>query len=184
MLTKTLARGDLLPTCDADFFRVLYTPPTPSARVAPTGIRLKDGHGPHKALMTIAADTNINIWEIEVGLPGYDNGEAIDITTQWNDDFRTFWTRYLHTLTEFTVVGAFDPILYTEVLAIRGVVTTFTIQFTDLSTLAFYAYVRMMEFDAMVEGTMPRVTLTIKPTNADPTTAEEEAPVLTNVPGT
>ncbi len=163
---------------------VLGTAPAVITRVAPPGKLLKDGHGPTKATLAISADTNLNIWEVEVGLPGYDNGEALDITTQWNVDWRTFAPRFLNTLTEFTVVGLFDPALYTEVLALKGVETTFTIHIPDDSTLSFFAYVRMMEFEALVEGTPPRVTLTIKPTNTDPVTGAEEDPVLVSSAGT
>lgn len=167
-----------------DLFRAFMTPPAVITRIAPPGRRLKDGHGPTKATLAISADTNLNIWEIEVGLPGYDNGEAIDTTTQWNTDWRTFAARYLNTMTEFQVVGAFDPSIYDEVLALKGVETTFTIHIPDDSTLSFFGYVRTMEFEKMVEGTMPKVTLGIKPTNTDPATGAEEDPVLVSSSGT
>ncbi len=167
-----------------DKFVAFYTAPTPAARVAPSGLKLQDGKGPTKATFTFSADTNWNLFDIEVGIPGFDAGEPVDTTTQFNNVWRTMFLRVLFTLTEFTVVGAFDPVLFTEVLAQKGVNGTGTINFPDGSTLAFYCGIRQMEFDAMVEGTMPRATLTIVPTNTDPVTFAEEGPVLTSVSGT
>ncbi len=184
MLGKFNSRGDLLPTCDADFFRVLYTAPVASTRTDPPGKRLKDGHGPDKAYFAFSDDLTFNLFDIEVGVPGIDNGEAIDITTQWNDEWRQFAPRYLDTLTEFTVVGAYDPIFFDEIHDLRGNEGTGTTHFPDGSTLAYYCYCRMLEFDSLVEGTMPRCTLTVRPTNTDPVTGGEESPVLVEVSGT
>lgn len=167
-----------------DLFAVYCTAPTTTARVAPPGRRLEDGKGPTKATLAFASDPNVNLWEIEVGVPGFDNGDAIDTTTQWNSTWRTFAARVLFTLTEFTVVGAYDPSLLTEILALKGVEMAMTLHFPDDSTYDFFAFIRVMEFDALVEGTMPRATLTIQPTNTDPTTGGEESPVLTSSAGT
>ena len=167
-----------------DLFRAFYTAPTPATRVAPSGKKLQDGKGPTKATFAFTADTNWNLFEIEVGVPGFDAGDPVDTTTQWNSTWRTKFMRVLFDLTEFTVVGAYDPEIMTEILAQKGVNGTGTIGFPDGSTLAFFCGVRSLEFDNMVEGTMPRVTVTIVPTNTDPTSGAEEGPVLTSVTGT
>jgi hypothetical protein len=96
--------------------------PTPTARVAPAGIKLKDGF-PTK--ITLAADTNIEFWEKQVKPPGIDGGDAVVQTT----------------------MQMFDP-------------------------------------GELVEGTQPEATITIVPTNFDPSGKVEAAPVLTNVSGT
>lgn len=165
-------------------FTRAYTPPVAATRVDPSGLKLQDGHGPTKATFTFSADTNWNLFDIEVGIPGFDMGEPVDTTTQFNDVWRTFFLRTLITLTPFEVTGAFDPQILTEILAQRGVNGTGTVGFPDGSTYAFYCGVRQLAFEKMVEGTLPRCTVTIVPTNTDPTSGAEEAPVLTSVSGT
>jgi hypothetical protein len=162
-----------------------FTAPTASTRSAPSGLKLKDGHGPTKAYFAFSSlAAAFDLWDVEVGVPGYDNGEALDLTNQWLVTFRQFAPRYLHTLTEFKVTGFYDPVLFTELLAVKGVEGTGTIHFPDGSTLAFYCYIRMFEPTSLQEGTTPKCTITVKPTNADPTTGAEEAPVLVSVAGT
>ncbi len=167
-----------------DLFRAYYTPPTAAARVVPDGKKLQDGHGPTKATFTWTADTNWNLFDIEVGIPGFDAGEPVNTTTQFNATWRTKYMRTLFDLKEFQVTGAFDPILLTEILAAKGINGTGTITFPDGSTYAFYCGIRQLEFEKMVEGTMPKATVTIVPTNTDPITYAEEGPVLTSVSGT
>lgn len=183
MLRRLLLTGDIGPF-DPLSHLTFGTAPTTTARVAPPGRKLEDGKGPTRATLAFASDPNVNLWEIEVGVPGFDNGDAIDTTTQWNSTWRTFAARVLFTLTEFTVVGAYDPALLTEILALKGVEMAMTLHFPDDSTYDFFAFIRTMEFDAMTEGTMPRATLTIQPTNTDPATGAEEGPVLTSSAGT
>ena len=167
-----------------DRFRVLYTAPTPGTRVAPPGLLLKDGHGPTKSTFAFSGDLNWDLFDIEVGIPGFDAGEPIDITTQFNTTWRQFFLRTLFTLTPFDVTGGFDPSLLTQILAQKGVNGTGTIHFPDDSTYAFYCGVRQIQFEKLVEGTLPKVTVTIVPTNTDPTTGAEEGPVLASSAGT
>lgn len=156
-------------------------PPTPTPRQDPTGIKLDDGY---RSLVTLATDPNINFWEKSVTPPGYEGGDAIDTTTMHNDVYRTMSPRKLKTLTEFTLTAGYDPILFTEALDAINVETTITVTFPDGSTLAFFGFMKNFTPGELVEGTFPEVTVTIVPTNQNPTTGVEEAPVLTNVAGT
>lgn len=160
---------------------ILGTAPTPTARVDPVGIYLEDGY---RSLITLAVDPDISLWELGVGTPGMDGGEAIDVTNMHNDVYRTMASRALKTLTEFTFTFHFDPAVYGQLEDYINVDTTVTRLFPDGSTLAFYGYLRMVEFEDMVEGEVPTGTATITPTNRDPVTRAEEAPVLASVAGT
>ena len=162
------------------FLLVLGVAPTPTARVDPAGIKLEDGY---RSLITIAADTNVEFWEKSITPPGLDGGDPIDTTTMHNDVYRTMAPRGLKTMTPVTVVAAYDPIVYSSVLPLIDVETTITITWRDGTTLAFYGFIQKFEQGELVEGELPEITLTIVPTNADPTTGAEEAAVLTNVPG-
>jgi hypothetical protein len=155
--------------------------PSPTPRVDPGGIKLDDGY---RSLVTIAADTDISLWEIGVTPPGMDGGDPIDTTTMHNDTYRTMASRALKTLTEFTFRFAYDPAVYTQLETNINVETTITITYPDGSTLAFYGFLRSAEFDELVEGTRPEGTATITPTNFDPTNKVEAAPALASVAGT
>lgn len=149
--------------------------PVPSTRVAPTGFRLDDGF---VAKLIFETDEGLDIWEKDVGIPGIDGGDPIETTTQHNVFYRTFAPRQLDTLTSFQVVAAYDPCVYADLLTKVNVNQTITILFPDTSTLAFYGYLRSVEFSPMVEGEQPEVTLTIQPTNFDPANCVEAGPVV------
>lgn len=154
--------------------------PVATVRLDPTGIKLEDGY---RSLITIAADVDINLWEIAVGTPGIDGGDAIETTTMHNDDWRTFSPRDLMTLTEFTFTFAYDPQCYTECQNAVNLRTTITRSFRDGSTVAFYGFLKGIEFDPAVEGEMPTGTATIVPTNWDPTNRVEAGPAVVSVAG-
>lgn len=155
--------------------------PSATARQTPAGIKMDDGHS---TLITFAADPDVSFWEKTVTPPGIDGGDAIETHTMHNDEWRTMAPRQLKTLTEMTCTAAYDPDLYNQILALVNVETTVTVRFPDGSTLAFYGYLRVFEPSEMQEGEQPEAEITIQPTNQDPTTGAEEAPVLTSAPGT
>lgn len=149
--------------------------PTVAARVTPNGFRMDEGY---QALITIGTIAGIDLWEKDVGIPGIDAGDPIDTTTQHNSVFHTKSPKVLKDLTPFTVVCAYDPCVYTDLLAITGLVTNITITFPDSTTLAFWGYIQTSEFAPMVIGEQPEVTVTIVPTNYDPNTCTEEGPAI------
>lgn len=154
--------------------------PSPTSRDAPSGIKLDDGY---QTLVTIAADTDIAFWEKSITPPGLDGGDANDTTTMHNTTYRTFAPRALKTMTEMSLVAAYDPDIYDEILAVINTETTITVTFPDGSTLAFFGYVRTFAPSEVVEGGQPEATITVQPTNQD-TTGAEQAAVMTEVAGT
>lgn len=155
--------------------------PSPTAIGTPAGIRMDDGF---PTRMVFAASTTASLWEKSIKPPGMDGGEAIETTTMRNTTWRTMASRSLKTLTDMTGEAAYDPVIYSTLLSIINVETTVTIQFYDGTTLAFYGFLRLVEPNDIVEGEQPTLQFTVTPTNVDPTTRGEEAPVLTNVVGT
>lgn len=154
--------------------------PSPTTRVTPSGKILPDGY---QSLTTFSADTDCAVWEVEMTPPGMDLGDPINITTQHNSAWRTMFLRQLITLTPQTIRGLYDPDLYGQILAMRGVNQTITQEFYDGSTIAYYGGVTRVDFGPLVEGTAPEVTITITPTNRDSSGAEY-GPVITSVTGT
>lgn len=167
--------------------------PSEVTRAAPDGVPLDDGYSTQVSIADPSSvsggsgtDLSIDFWEKVPGIPGIDGGEAIETTTMLNAAWRTYASRGLKTLTEFTVTGAYDTQIYlaAQILALINVETIVTVTFPDSATLSFYAYVRMVEFADMQEGTHPEATLTIRPTNNDPSDGSEQAPVLAGSAGT
>ncbi len=163
------------------FVVLIPAAPTPTARVTPTGRLLENGH---RSLITSARDTNVNLWEKDVGQPGDDGGEPVDTTTQHNSTFRTKSPRTLRDLTPFTVTFSYDPIIRDEISNLINVRDTITIRYPDGSTMCFFGYLKGVEFDPLSEGEFPSGTATYVPTCYDPTNDVEAGPVMTLVSGT
>lgn len=155
--------------------------PTVTARSAPVGIPLKEGY---RVLLGMSQDPDISVWEKTIKLPGVDMGDAIDITTQHNDEWLTMLSGALAELTEFTVVGSFDPAAYNQLIAIKGQNGAMTIHLPDGSTISFFAYVKTVEGPDAKRREQPDMTITIRPTNYDSENDVESAPVISSVDGT
>lgn len=155
--------------------------PVALARSTPAGRMLNTGY---QTLVTIKSDPNIEFSEIGVTPPSIMGDDEVETTTQHNTTWRTFAPRTLMTLGEFQVRARYDPVIYSSIPVVVNLNTTITITFPDGCTLAFYGFVKGVEFDEMVEGTPPECTVTIKPTNQDPTDCTEQAPVYTADVGT
>lgn len=155
--------------------------PATTVRQTPAGIKLDDGYS---TKIAFAADPDVSFWEKTVQPPGIDGGDAIETTTMHNTTWRTMASRALKTLTEASCTAAYDPNVYNNILSLINVETSVTVHFPDGSTLAFYGFLKTFEVNEHTEGEQPEATITITPTNYDPTNKVEEAPVLTSVAGT
>jgi hypothetical protein len=155
--------------------------PSPTVRQTPNGIRIDDGF---KTLITFSRDPDVCFWEKTVQPPGLDGGDAIETTTMHNTAYRTMAPRQLVTLTEMNTVAAYDPDIYNNILSLLNVEDTITVRFPDGSTLAFFGFLRTFEPAELSEGEQPTATINISPTNVQPGTSTEYAPVLTSVAGT
>lgn len=157
------------------------TAPSPTTRVTPAGRMLEDGY---QSLITFAADPDVAFWEKTVQPPGVDGGEKIDVTTMHNVNLRTYAPRNLAEMTDSQFTAAYDPRVLPQILALRNVPTTITIQFPNGDSWAYYGFLQKFEPGELTEGEQPEATVTISPTNRDPLTGEEEDPVLTELYGT
>jgi hypothetical protein len=149
--------------------------PALTARITPTGFKLLDGY---QALIAWSSEPGLDVWEIEVQPPGIDGDEQINTTTMHNEDYRTFSPRSLKTLTPHQVVVAYDPSSWENLNGLINFNDAITVIYSDGSTLSFWGYLKSVEFQPMVEGEMPRATLTIVPTNWDDDNCVEAAPVM------
>lgn len=146
-----------------------------TARVAPVGTLLDDGFS---TKIAFAADPDVSFWEKTVQPPGVDGGDAIEVTTMHNVTWRTMGTRSLKTLTDAATTVAYDPAVFTQIVALINVNGWITVHFPDGSTLDFIGFLRSFEPSDNSEGEQPEATVNISPTNANSTGAET-APVYT-----
>jgi len=156
-------------------------PLSTTARSTPGGIKLKDGYS---TKIASAMDPDVSFWEKTVQPPGLDGGEMIPQTTMFNTTWRTFEPRALVTATDMQVVVAYDPAVLTQILALLNVPHSWTIHYPDGSTENWYLALRQFQRAPLVEGTQPEATITMSPTNQDPTSGVETGPAGTYAPGT
>jgi hypothetical protein len=153
--------------------------PVATERVTPTAKKMDDGY---KTLITFAANPSIEFWEKTVTPPGVDGGDPLDTTTMHSTRWRTRAPRALITLGEVKATVEWNPSLYVSILALINKKDTVTIRFPDQSTLAFFGFLRLFDPGDLAEGGEPTASITVTPTNADPVTGAEQAPVYTAPP--
>lgn len=156
-------------------------PPSATARGTPSGRKLKKGF---RTLVTLSRNPTIALFEVSVTPPGIDGGDAIDNTTMHNTRRRTKAPRDLIDSTDMTFTAAYDPKIYTDILAQVNVEQTITCRWSDGSTLAFFGFLQKFEPGENTETDMPTATVTIVETDVDPTTGAETDPVMVEVAGT
>lgn len=155
--------------------------PTTTVRQTPAGIYLDDGFS---TKIAFAADPDISFWERTVQPPGIDGGDPIETVTMHSVAWRSKRARALKTLTESTLTVAYDPALYTQIVALVNVEGSITVHFPDTSELDFFGFLQKFEPAELQEGEFPEATITICPTNWDPVANVEAGPVLTSATGT
>ena len=155
--------------------------PATTTRATPGGIRLPDGA---TSKVAFSLDSDISLWETEVTPPGMDGGEKIDITTMHNTTYSVFVPQQLITNTPISFTAAYDPAVYSQIVAIINSEGSVTVSFYDGSTVDVFAYLQKFEPNGMTRGGMPLANVTVEVTNYDPVNRLEVGPVITEVAGT
>ena len=128
--------------------------------------RIDDGY---QTLITFSASGSVAFYQKEVTPPGMDGGGSVDITTMLNTRYRTMNPKHLMTLTDMKLTAAYDPVVYTSILAMLQMNQQITVTFPDGSTVQFWGYIDKFIPGALVEGQQPTAEVTIVPTNHDNT---------------
>jgi len=129
--------------------------------------RIDDGF---KTIITFSAGTSgitFEFFEKEITPPGVEMGGPNDTTTMRNTAFRTMSPKQLKTLAPMTAVGAYDPVVYDEIMAMIGTNQTILVTFPDGSGLTFWGWIDSFTPGNIVEGEQPTATITIQPSNQD-----------------
>jgi hypothetical protein len=155
--------------------------PAATIRQAPTGKPLLEGF-PTK--IAFARLPNVSFWEKQVKPPGMDGGDAIDITTMFNTQYRTKAARTLVDNDDITVRAAYDPLLYTQILSLINQEGAITITHPDGTTDSWWGYMRSFMPAENREGTQPEAEIRIVITNWDIANAVEAGVAHANVAGT
>lgn len=158
--------------------------PATTARVESSGLKQVAGFSTQIAF---SLDANVAFWEQEVQPPGYDGGDKIETSTMFNTLYETFSPRTLIEITDTSVVAAYDPLVFTEIVSLINKAIpdgAVTVHFPDGSTLDFFGYLKSFIPQALVKGEQPKADIVIVCTNWDPTNSLEVGPVMTEVAGT
>lgn len=155
------------------------TAPAAGTRSTPAGVDMEDGW---VTKIGFSQDVDISIWEESVKPPGTDGGDPIDLKTMWSEDWETFAPKGLKKSTDGNVKFSYDPSCTAQINAIVNVKGTITIFYPNGGTLAFFGYVKSVDFDDLAYGSKPKGTLVIVVTNRDPSTGGEEGPVYAPPP--
>ena len=131
-------------------------------------------------LVTFSESTSaaLYFYEKEVTPPGFSAGGENDTTTMRNTAWRTKAPKSLITLTSFSEVAKYDPIILDEITGMIGVNQQITITFPDSSTWVFWGWVDEFTPNSITEGTMATANLTVVPSNQNGSQVET-APVYT-----
>lgn len=155
--------------------------PVPVARSASTGIMLEEGY---QALITLTANTSIDLWEKQVTPPAASVSPKISTTTQRNSRYKTAAAPSLIEIGDSQFTCGYDPGVYTAIIALLGVPTTITVTFPDGSTLAFYGFLQAFTPGGLMESGMVEATVVICCTNWDHVNHVEAGPAINSVTGT
>jgi len=155
--------------------------PSVTARSTPAGTHLESSHATKIASVL---DPDISFWEKSVKPPGIDGGDPVSQTTHFNTTWRTMAPRILKTLTPINVSdAAYDPQVFSQILAIVNVNTEWTVHLSNGDTIAVWAYLRSAEPNDLPQdesNVQPSLSIVIQPTNRDSSGAEQ-GPVYTIV---
>src|SRR5262245_13286396 len=106
-------------------------PPANTVRGTPTGIKLDNGHSTKAAG---SRNPTISFWEITVKPPPLEGGDPIPTTTMHNIQWRSKAPQALIDSGNCVITAAYDPGLYTDILAVLNVEDSWTVKFPDGST--------------------------------------------------
>lgn len=137
---------------------------------------LEDGYS---TLVTFDLDNAVALLEVSVTPPGYEGGDSIDVTTMRNTLYKTFAAQGLITVSESSLVVAYDPVVYGNIqsnLINKNGIITFT--FSDGSSIDIWGYLKNFTPNECAIGERPTANCTVTPTNRN-NSQQEVAPVYT-----
>jgi hypothetical protein len=141
--------------------------------------RLRDGYPTTINL----SGAGVTFWEKTVQPIGIDGGEPIDTTTMRNESVRTKAPRHLYDVTPIQINAAYDPTVYTTILAQININQQIVTTMPDGATITWWGYLQKFIPEVNEEGKEPMAAITLVPTNVNASDIET-IPVLAAGSGT
>ncbi|MBM3120167.1 MAG: hypothetical protein FJ006_11605 [Chloroflexi bacterium] len=124
----------------------------------------KNAFEPSGTTMTISAgSTSWTVYAVEITPPAWDGGDAIDITTLGNTEFKTKMAQTLKDIGEVAFSCHYDPSVFASApINVNG---TIEIDVPNWGTLTVYGYLRSLTPQALVVGDAAKMDGSITVTN-------------------
>ena len=135
-------------------------------------MRIDDGHPTKITFSKDGSGSGITFWEKSVTPPGVDGGGENDTTTMHNVKYRTRSPKKLITMTAMSMVCAYDPVVYEDIMDSINVNQQITVEFPDGSTVTFWGWLNSFVPGDVAEGEQPTATVEIIPSNQNDDGAE------------
>jgi len=124
--------------------------------------RIDDGFSTR---ITFSSNPSVKLYEKDVSPPGIDGGGEVDTTTMRNTTWRTRNPKKLKSLSESSFTAAYDPTVYSQLVAMINVNQQITITFPDAKTLVFWGWLNSFKPASLKEGEQPTAECQIIPSN-------------------
>jgi len=135
---------------------------------------LTDGH---PTTVSFALNASAKFKEVSVTPPGISGRGPNNTTTMRNSVWTTQQPKNLKTMTDFSVTVQYDPILYSQGLAMINTIQAITVTFSDTSTIVFQGWLDGIQPNEHSEGSMPTMTLSVCVSNQT-AAGVETAPII------
>lgn len=151
--------------------------PAPTVRTPPSGRRIPEGF---RTLVTFGLAPDLELWEKSVKPGGTDGGALIDISTQFNVKYESWYPRTLVKSSDISMQCMYNPNAIDDFEAAVNRPDTITVLFPNGNSRSFYGCMMKYEFGDLKAGEAPMVDVTIGIMNVD-SNLVEHGPVLTTV---
>ena len=137
--------------------------------------RIDDGFS---TIIGFSLNGAVKFYEKEVTPPGIDGGGANQTTTMRNIYWRTNAPKKLVTLTEADATCAYDPTVFSQILAMVNVNQYITVTYPDLTTVGFWGWINEFKPNQIKEGEQPTANVKIIPSNFNASLVETAPTVV------
>lgn len=146
-------------------------PPTPTPRGTPAGgVAQREGF---HAKITNSVNPTVAFFEKDVQPLGFEGGEPIDQTTQFNNTVTTAFPRVLYSLDPISCNVAYSPNALGQIMAMININAVITVTFQDGGTICFYGWLRSFKPGPLAIGQQPMAVAVFHPSNLDGNFAEQ-----------
>jgi len=129
--------------------------------------RLDDGFSTTIEFSSGSSGVSFLMYEKGVTPPAVSGGGENDTSTMRNTTYRTKAPKSLISLLSSSFVGAYDPEVLDEIIAMINVNQEITLTYPDSSTWVFWGWIDEFTPGELREGEQPEATVTIIPSNQD-----------------